>query len=167
MTLPDSIMTALRQAPDYSAAFTSRVTALAAALALDASIPVSHDADMNYRHGQSLSFISVDPLGHRPMSRSGPIEVRVYVSSCANLYAIYCFDLKQAYMPSGGLNHPISLDLIPEFARRQIEACRRVMNSHGYAEVSPLLFDELAPGCLTDMDGLPANIFQALFAEVV
>jgi hypothetical protein len=122
---------------------------------------------MNYRYGQSLSFICSPPSKHRKGSGLSPIEVRIYVSSRAKLFAVYCLDLKLGYMQPGKRNHPMPLDLMPEDAACHIETCRRVMLTHGYTEVSALIFDEPAPGCFTEMDGLPANTFQALFAEVI
>jgi hypothetical protein len=167
MTLPESILIAIHQAPDYSVAFTLQVAEIAKEIEGVLTTPVEHDSDMNYRHGQSISFISSHPHSHQKIPKPSPIEVRIYISSRSKLYALYCFDLKLKYMQPSGLNHPMPLELMPESSADQIEHCRRVMLSRGYTEVSALQFKEPAPGCLTEIDGLPANTFQALFAEEV
>ncbi len=167
MNLPEPILKALRQAPDYSVRFTSRVAALAEEIGVAIGTTVSHDTDMNYRHGQSLAFIVTDRSVPRPAGRRPLVEVRLYISSRGALFAVYCFDLKSVYMPPGGLNHPLPWELLPPFAKFDIDICRGIMEQRGYAEISPSLFKEPAPGCTTTMDDLPANVFEALFAEVV
>lgn len=163
VTLPDAIQCALRRPADYSPAFSRRMGELARALEVALSTFVAHDADMNYRAGQSLSFISTDSVE----SPRHPIEVRIYVSSRADVFAFYCFDVKHAFMPPGTLNHPMPLDLAPTYAQRQLDICRAFMIRQGHAEVSAAHFNIPAPDCVTQIDGLPASVFEALFAEVV
>jgi hypothetical protein len=165
MTVPDYIRAACQAATDYSPEFSARVSDLARELSRTLETTVTVDADMNYRAGQSLSFkLTVQP------SRAGgkeSIEVRVYISSKAPLFGVYILDVKGRFTREGEIGHPVPEDRLPASAREVIERCRRVLTQHGYREVPRDLFDEPVPGCLTEMDGLPASVFQALFAEVV
>lgn len=168
MTLSNQILEALNHAPDYSEQFTARIAALASEISATVSLPVTHDTDMNYRHGQSLSFTSAEYIDRRHSKQhQSEIEVRIYVSSRGNLFAFYCFDVRHAFIPAGTLNHPMPMNLIPSYTRTKVESCRRLLEQCGYIEIPSSLFKEPAPGCTTNMDDLPANLFEALFAEVV
>ena len=166
MNIPEAIERALREPANYAPHFTARVAELGQSLQSALRTAVAHDSDMNYRVGQYLSFIT--PGEKTPRSKkSAPVEVRIYLSSKAKLFAFYCFDSKAAFLPAGGLNHPLPPDLLPDYARHDIAAARALLIDQGLTEVDHSFFSMPAPGCRTEMDDLPANIFEALFAEVV
>jgi hypothetical protein len=52
-------------------------------------------------------------------------------------------------------------------AQRVIFKIRSFLVETSYREVPYELYDKEAAGYLTQMDGLPATIFEALFAEIV
>lgn len=165
--IPLEIQRALESPVDYSQAFTFRVESISRALCSALGKAIKHDADMSYRAGQYLSFLVSDKQ-QADTSRSPSVEVRVYVSSKGKFFAIYCFDLASSFMPAETtINHPISPQYFPAFLERTVTTCRIVASEFEYTEVEYSLFRQLAPGCLTEMDGQPATIFEALFAEVV
>jgi hypothetical protein len=165
MTIPDVVRSACEGPIDYSEQFTARVREIAKTLSGTLGLKVSHDADMNYRAGQSLSMVlQVDP----PTGRGkAAIEVRIYISSRAKVFAFYCFDINRKFVGPKERNHPVSPARLPEGPRQVIEKCRKLLREMGYQEVPQEIFDEKAPGCVTELDGLPTTVFSALFAEVV
>ena len=123
MNIPEAIERALREPVNYAPGFTARIAELRQLLQSALQTEVVHDSDMNYRAAQNLLFVSGGPStssGRKP----APVEVRVYISSKANLFAVYCFDLKAAFVPAGGLNHPLPPDRLPAYARHDIAIAR-------------------------------------------
>ena len=161
MTLPEIITAALPRSPDYSAAFTARVKALAKQLEADLGVPLSHDSNMSYRSGQYVAF----KASLRPAK--GFVEVRIYLSSKAPLFAVYVIDRSGTLMPAGKASHPVPENRLPAEIIGQLDVCRTRLRQEGYTEVAHSLFDVPAPGCTTEMDDLPATVFQYLFAEII
>jgi hypothetical protein len=86
------------------------------------------------------------------------VEIRFYVSSKGPLFAIYLLDVGRTLTQE---------NLLPEEIARQLETARRIFGEQGYTEVPSSLFDTPAPGCTTELDDLPATLFQCLFAEII
>jgi len=161
MTLPEMITAALPRSPDYSNEFTARVKALAQRLEADLNVPLKHDSNMNYRAGQYVSFgASLKPA-------KGAVEVRIYVSSKAPLFGFYVLDKGGTLMEPAKASHPVPENRLPEGIASQLDVCRKRLSDAGYTEVAHSLFDVPAPGCTTELDDLPATVFQALFAEII
>lgn len=154
------ISAALRRSPDYSAEFTARVQALARVMEPALGMPLEHDTNMNYRAGQHLSC-------RLKLHRKGAVEIRFYVSSKGPVFAIYVLDVGGTLTQPGQLGHPIGENPLPEEIARQLERARRILGDQGYTEVPSSLFDTPAPGCTTELDDLPATLFQYLFAEII
>jgi len=70
-------------------------------------------------------------------------------------------------MQSARANLPVPEDLLPREIARQVAGCRSRLLSEGYTEVPRELFDVPAPGCNTELDDLPATVFQCLFTEII
>jgi hypothetical protein len=161
MTLPEMITAALPRTPDYSGEFTARVKALAERLGADIDVPLSHDSNMNYRAGQYVAF-----KVRLPQVR-GSVEVRIYISSKGPLFAFYVMDTGGTLMEAAKASHPVPEDRLPAEIIAQLDVCRKRLSQEGYTEVAPSLFDVPAPDCATELDDLPATVFQALFAEII
>jgi hypothetical protein len=154
MTLPEIITAALPRSPDYSDEFTARVKALAKLLEADLGVPLSHHSNMNYRAGQYVSF--------KPS-----LEVRIYISSKGPLFAFYVMDRGGTLMELEKASHPVPENLLPAEITSRLEVCRKRLSQEGYTEVAHSLFDVQAPNCTTELDDLPATVFQYLFAEII
>ncbi len=100
------ISKALKNPIDYIYLFTDQMEVLKEALSLALNTEVKHDADMSYKAGQLLSFL-VSEISRNHEIQPYSIEARVYVSSKAKLFAIYCFDLKYSFTSKDSLNHPL------------------------------------------------------------
>ena len=161
MTLPEIILSALPRSPDYSNEFTARVKALAQRLEADLRVPFSHDSNMNYRAGQYVAF----KASLRPAK--GSVEARIYVSSKAPLFAFYVMDKGGTLMEPAKASHPVPENRLSAQITGQLEVCRNKLRQEGHTEVPRALFDVPAPGCTTELDDLPATVFQCLFAEII
>lgn len=155
MTLPEVITAALPRSPDYSNEFTARVKALAQSLAADLDVPLSHDSNMNYRAGQYVAF------------KARTVTVRIYLSSKAPLFAFYVLDTSGTLMEPAKASHPVPENRLPAEVLGQLDVCRKRLGQAGYTEVARTLFDAPASGCTTELDDLPATVFQSLFAEII
>jgi hypothetical protein len=166
MTIPLHLRPALRSLADYSPAFSDEIRKIAELISKIVGVDVHRDADMNYRASQriSLEFSSASPYG---IKKDGEICATIYISSRARLFCFYCFDAKGIFYKDGPWKHPAPVDLFPLQIGEVIRRCRGLLIDRGYEEVERQLFDELAPDCFTELDHLPATVFQVLFAEVV
>jgi hypothetical protein len=64
-------------------------------------------------------------------------------------------------------NHPIDPARLPEVVKTSINAGRSVLAAQGLQEVAHAYFFLPAPACTTQLDGLPATVFESLFADIV
>ena len=160
MTPTSIVSAALPRPPDYSAEFTARVQALARLLEPALSMPLKHDTNMNYRAGQHLSC-------RLKLRGKGAVEIRFYISSKGPLFAIYMLDRGGTLTQLGQLGHPIAENLLPDEIAAPLDGARKILSDQGYTEVPSRLFDTPAPGCTTELDDLPATVFQCLFAEII
>jgi hypothetical protein len=166
MKIPDFITEALQRPIDYSQNFTQRVSGLAKALSETLGLPVSHDADMNYRAGQNLCF-SLQVAAPGAPRRKGTLEIRIYLTSRGPLFAFYCFDPRKLFVAENAAPYPVPFDRLPGAAHQAIERCRQVLAANGWREVEQEWLGAMAPGCLTELDDLPASVFEALFTEII
>jgi hypothetical protein len=167
--LQTTIISALTRSPDYSAEFTARVKEVAKLLEADLGVIISHHPDMNYRAGQHLSYEAKYDRRktlHKGKGK-GVIEVRIYISSKALLFAIYCIDRGLTFVQPTGPYHPVPEKRLPAEISEQLEDCRTRLIHMGYKEVERDLFDLNAPGYNTELDNMPATVFQCLFAEII
>ncbi|MEN2471584.1 hypothetical protein [Burkholderia sp. GS2Y] len=163
--LPSYIEEALHKPIDYSTDFTARVSSLRGVLSKELGVPFAHDAGMDYSPAQFVSFVcGASDVGEKS---NYSFEVRYYISSRANLFAVYVFDKKLTVVGDRELNHPIDTGRLPPRVQEVIARGDAVLQESGYREVGFEFFKIHAPGCETQMDGLPANIFETLFTEIV
>ena len=165
-TLPTYISNALKNQIDYSHAFTAKVEKLKDSLSKLLNLSVKHAVGMDYASAQFLSF-TLDGKNINHSHKNYLFEVRIYISSKGPLFAIYIFDEKRSLSNSDELGHPIEVSRLPESAQATINRGREFLQTEGYIEVEHQLFRANAPGCNTQLDDLPASIFEALFAEIV
>jgi len=161
VTLPEVITAALPRSPDYSGEFTAHARALAKRLEGELNVLISHDSNMAYRAGQYVSF----EASLRPAK--GSVEARIYLSSKAPLFACYVMDKGGTLLAPEKASHPVPENLLPAGVIGQLKTCRERLSQEGYTEVGRSLFDMQAPNCTTELDDLPATVFQCLFAEVI
>lgn len=164
--IPPTIMSALSKPIDYSRRFTESVEKLKNSLSATLGLSIRHDKNMDYSPAQFISFLFENADKTSP-NRKQSFEVRYYISSRAPLFATYILDLKRSLVLEGELNHPIETSRLPTPALDPVNIGREFLKMKGYVEVDYDLFRENAPDCLTQLDGLPATIFETLFTEIV
>ncbi len=162
--LPASLLAALRAPVGHGPGYAAWVLSLRQALQAGLGAEFALDEDMNYNAAQSLACTL---RGADRERRAWTFEVRWYVSSKGPLFAVYCFDAKWRLSGPGGTNHPIDPRRLPAPAQDFIAGARAVLAQRGLEEVGFEYFQQPAPGCLTQLDDLPATVFQSLFAELV
>lgn len=163
--LPPFVLDAIAQPIGCVRDYASLVAGLGDALSKASGVAFVLDDDTNYNPAQSLTCkLSGQGAGLR---KRFEFEVRFYISSKAPLFAVYCFDRKWGMVDRGDVNHPIDPARLPEAARASIDKSRAVLATQGLQEVAHAYFFLPAPGCITQLDGLPATVFESLFAEIV
>jgi hypothetical protein len=164
-TLPPFILDAIAQPIGRVHDHARLVAGLGAALSNGLGVAFVLDDDMNYNPAQSLTC----KLSGRGavLKKRFEFDVRFYISSKAPLFAVYCFDRKWGMVDRGDVNHPIDPARLPEAARASIDKGRAVLAAQGLQEVAHAYFFLPAPGCTTQLDGLPATVLESLFTEIV
>lgn len=162
--LPPFILDAIAQPIGCVRDYAGLVAGQGAALSNASGEAFVLDDDMNYNAAQSLTckLSGQDAL----LKKRFEFDVRFYISSKAPLFAVYCFDRKWGMVDRGDVNHPIDPARLPEAVRASIDKGRAVLAAQGLQEVAHAYFLLPAPGCTTQLDGLPATVFEALFAEI-
>jgi hypothetical protein len=162
--LPSYVIAAAASPAAYSKEFSEQVAALAKDLSGLLQRPVRHDSDMNYRAGQNLEF---DVQAASPRSKSPvPVQVRVYISGKAPLFGVYCIERRRVFERSELMGDQIPSQVLTGEPASTINKVRQLLAKEGYQEVEEELFPIKVPGALTELDGLPSTVFQALFAEI-
>jgi hypothetical protein len=150
--------------PDYSACFSRKVEALARGVEELTGLEAVQVGSMDDCPGQYVRIRLVSHAGHSPRMR---FEARFYISSKADVFFVYVNDEVGRVRNHRGHPHPLPAGALPEVAQRVIFKIRRFLVETSCREVPYELYDKEAAGYLTQMDGLPATIFEALFAEIV
>ncbi|GKS77912.1 hypothetical protein AVME950_23470 [Acidovorax sp. SUPP950] len=164
--IPDFILKSIANEPDYSKSFSRKISALAQSIRELTHLGVTHCESMDYCPAQYLEIYLNGQIDH-PSKTEYIFEIRFYISSKADLFFVYINDKKGRIKNAFGKSHPISIDLLPEKTQNLIFRIKYFLIESGYQEVLYEFYDREAVGYLTQMDGLPANIFEALFAEIV
>jgi hypothetical protein len=164
--LPDFVVTALSKPIRDGSKFTDEISSLRNILSSLLQVSIKHETDMNYNSGHSLRFVTrVKKFGSSRNSKGSLFEIMVFVSAKSQLFAIYCFDRQQL------LSHaPFPLIAPNHLPKSILEICERVhhqLKISGFQEVAFEILDLPAPNCVTELDNLPATVFQALFAEII
>jgi len=166
MKLPNYIVKAAKCDVNYSSVFTQQVSELAQRLGKELGFSIKVDSTMNYRAGQNLSFRYSDKEPYLPADE-GAVEIRIYISSKADLFAFYCLDHKRRFIKNNDPSHPVPANNFPIPILKNIEKATNFLIECGYTEVKSDIFNEIIPGTSTELDDLPSTVFQSLFAEIV
>ena len=154
---------ALAARADVSDQFTSKVADLCRKLEADSGLKLAHVKEMNYRSSQRLQ-LCLDASGSPSPPPVAKWLVEFFLSSKAPLFAYRIFErtseAEESWQPKSPKSDPAeALPLLTRVA----EALER----HDWAFVSASEWGTIAPGCSTEMDGVPATVFEALFAELL
>jgi hypothetical protein len=163
--LPGFISEALAKPVNYADAYARSVLALKEPLEMALRTSLLLDDDMNYNAAQSLSCKLAGK--DETLAKAYEFDVRFYISSKSPLFAIYCFDRKWGMTDRGGVNHPIAQERLPKSVSASIDIAKNLLSERGFREVEHRYFFLPAAGCATQMDDLPASVFECLFAEIV
>jgi hypothetical protein len=164
-SLPDFILDALPNPIDHSREFSAAVIEFKQVLQARLRTVFRLDQDMNYNPAQSLACTLKGKAGLQKQPYE--FDVRFYLSSKAPLFAVYCFDRQWGLTDRGDANHPIAQERLPERIQAWTDKAKAVLIDKGWTEVEHACFHLAAPGCSTQLDGLPATVFESLFAEIV
>lgn len=164
MNLPSYVIAAANVPVAYSQEFSEQVAALGKELSELLGMPVRHDADMNYRAGQSLEFEVQAPSPRR--RKPVPVQVRVYVSGKGPLFGLFCVDGQRIFDRPEQMGDQVPCKVLSGAAGSAVETVRQFFTQKGFQEVDQEFFQIKVPGSLTELDGLPATVFEALFAEI-
>jgi hypothetical protein len=164
--LPDFVLQALNAPRNDGAQFTALVAAFGQQFSSTLQLPIRHETDMNYCAGQSLRFeLRAKQPNSSPKNLGALFEVMVFLSSKAPVFAWYCFDrhgvFSKAHFPLLGPNQ------WPDSVRLMVSRLQPILVKAGWREVPFEILDAPAQNCVTDLDGSPATVFDALFAEIV
>jgi hypothetical protein len=141
----------LSEPVDYSPTFTARVAELAALVRQSTGLPVIHNASMDYSAAQKLVLV---PQG------STTCQVRVHISSRGPLFAVVYYSSQR------GSWHQNAPSAATEECRKLVECATSVLRKRGLLEIPAADWSTPAPGKMTDMDGIPATVFDVLFSEL-
>lgn len=162
--IKDAIDLAIKNEPDYSICFFKKIEMLARDIQELTGLEVTLGQSMDYCPAQ---YIAVRLKNHINPSLKTGFEVRFYVSSKASLFFVYIIDEAGRIKNHHGNSHPLPLGVLSEAAQDVIVKIRNFLVENSYQEVAYEFYDKRAVGYMTQMDGLPASIFEALFAEIV
>ena len=155
---------AIKNEPDYSRCFSGKIEMLARSIQKLTGFEAILIQGMDYCPAQ---YIAIKLKNHINPSLKMGFEVRFYVSSKASLFFVYIIDEAGRIKNHHGNSHPLPLGVLSEAAQDVIVKIRNFLVENSYQEVTYKFYDKRAVGYMTQMDGLPASIFEALFAEIV
>jgi hypothetical protein len=155
----DSIQSALTAPPDHSCEFTNKIKALRDKVETAIGAPVYHEPEMNYSVSQRM-YLYFDESGRQVEEDADSRVLRLdfLMSSRAPLYTsitLVRIDTNEWQLGSS----------ITEVA--QLSAMHRILQQEGYEFVHGQILEELVSGAVTEMDGVPATVFEVLFTELV
>lgn len=162
--IQDTIDLAIKNEPDYSICFSRKIEILSRGIQGLTGLETILGQSMDYCPAQ---YIAIRLKNHINPSLKTGFEVRFYVSSKASLFFIYIIDEAGRIKNHHGSSHPLPLGVLSEDAQDVIIKISNFLVENSYQEVNYEFYDKEAVGYLTQMDGLPATIFEALFAEIV
>lgn len=168
------IQNALEAPPNYSEEFAVWVEEVAAAIAARLGVNVEHNSDMNYSVAHQI-VIKYDDDGHPAQPDKGyRYRLIVLLSSRGKFYTIVVYrrtdvgcDYREYGLPSAGTYHLRFDYREQEGIQSSLESIRGVLQNVDVHEVDPDYLNEYVPGKVTEMDGVPATLFQVLFSELV
>jgi hypothetical protein len=148
---------------DYSPGFTLRVGEIGERLSAELGVPVRQDSDMNYNPGQLL-VVHLDAGGGPAAEETGAAwRLTVAVSSRGPLWALLI--ARAGHRPRLWLHTPAA-DVEHGAGSDVVTAVARVMAAAGLERLPDADLDRPAPGQVTQLEGVPATLREALFCEV-
>ena len=148
---------------DYSAGFARWVADIGEQLSRALGAPVRHDSDMNYNAGQLL-VAHLDAAGRPTGGETGAAwAVTAAVSSRGPLWALLAARAgagPRVWVSTG------AAELEEGVGAAAAGVIAEVMAVAGLERVPDTDLERPAPGHVTEMDGVPATVREALFCEV-
>jgi hypothetical protein len=159
MQLPDFILSALPMPQRHSIDFTQKVRQYGSELSETVQAPFQLSGS-DYCAGLCLRF--------DVQQKKVEFEIRIYFSTKSPLYAFYLFgDKKNTVTVSTRRPNFVEIESSSQGVQDWINLARSKLDSFELREVPQKYFFEPAPNCFTELDDLPSDVFQALFAEIL
>jgi hypothetical protein len=169
------VKNALSSQPDYSAAFTRRVGALAKRIETELAAPVEHDSDMNYGSGQKIVvWLNKDCRVVAPRSLDAAYRLEDHISTRGPFFTFVTL----RFVPSNrgwkdrGSAKPeawwvaVAENDIPDAMNPTRERVASIMLAEGYTHLDAAPLSETVEREMTQLDGKPATVFEVLFGEL-
>ncbi len=160
--MSDALQDAATHRADFSPAFADQTGRIACAISELAGVPAEHVTDMNYSacHRIRVAFDSA----FTPVAISGDsVQWRVdfLLSSKARYYTRVLFE------KTANVWRSETFGRLLEPASKIVATISESLDGEGWQFVDCSELQVKAGGLLTEMDGIPATLFEALFTELL
>ncbi len=154
----------LSKEPPYKE-FTKRISKLKKKLEERIGVSMYHNIDMNYSSSQQISyFVNIaGEISEDKGETETPLRVSLFISSKGPYVCPVIFNRK-------GRNIFSPMDFDEEYSelfRCMWSAIKIILEEDGIFEIERNLLRQNVPGQKTELDDVPANLFEVLFAEVM
>jgi len=154
----EKIAAAMRQPPDYSVGFTEMMIGIRTKVGRALNSAVYLDSDMNYSSCQRLSvYIQPDGVLVEKDSESAAWRIDFLISSRGKFFT-------RVGLQRMSRKEWKVVRVTSDFTL--VHRIGRVLEKEGFEPVPIDILEESADGFLTEMDGVPATVFQVLFSEM-
>ena len=159
----EELKLALSEPADYSDHFAKQIDELCLGLSQSLGTKFFHDDHMDYRSSQRI-ILWLDE-SHKPVNEvsRASFEVTVFISSKGKFCAVIC---RCRNTGSDSFWTRIPINLMDSSLRLHIQRVKEFLEARGYVLIHPSTLSERAEGYKTEMDNLPATVFEVLFSEV-
>jgi hypothetical protein len=172
--MDERIREALQTPPDFSEAFDNFVDKICERLSSVFGVLLYHDNDMNYSAAHQIKLhLNREYVPINFKSADVIYELVTLISSKGPFFTFICLhreyvtDFESLALPAPG---EYWLRLEPDKISPKIQAQMSLiiaeMELMNYTLLSGTLLDQVIEGFVTDMDGIPATLFQVLFSEL-
>jgi len=148
---------------DFTSKFTNYVNEMRVDLEKKLGISIFHEDDMNYRASQKLIFgLSANWKVCNYDDTSKQYVLDIILSSKGKIYTHIIYEKKGVNEYSEFLGH--RSDTVS--SSNDIISIYKVLDNKKLKHLYKKDLLEIVPGFLTQLDDLPANLFQVLFTEI-
>ena len=154
---------ALSRPADYSDHFAKQVDELCLGLSQSLGINFFHDDHMDYRSAQRI-ILWLD-ASHKPTNEVSEafFEATIFISSRGKFCAVIC---RHRNVGLDGFWTSVPINSASPSLRLYIQKAKEFLEARSYVFTCPSTLSKYAEGHKTEMDNLPATVFEVLFSEI-
>lgn len=165
MQIETLIKNGLKRNTDYSDSFTKFVASINKLLGNNLSVKCYHSSDMNYSHGQSVSFFLDSNFDTIEREQFASYTVKIWISSKGKFYSIIFFK-KISNNPLTWKRFEFSDFNQSDKLNNLISEIDMTLKSEGLIRFPIEKEKEKVEGFYTELDNNPANFFEVFFSEL-